>query len=101
MPKLKIVYLNLIIISASVISFEIISTRISSVIFVYNYAFIILSLAILGLGCGGIFSYYKIKKKSSTDSFKIISGTVFLIGLSFSLFIVTVIELNITNPFIY
>ena len=101
MPKLKIVYLNLIIISASVISFEIISTRISSVIFVYNYAFIILSLAILGLGCGGIFSYYKIKKKSSTDSFKIISGTVLLIGLSFSLFIVTVIELNITNPFIY
>ena len=101
MKNKKIVYLNLIIISASIICFEIISTRISSVIFEYNYAFIILSLAILGLGCGGIFSYYKINKKESGEFFKFISRIIFLIGISFSFFIITVIELSITSPYLY
>ena len=62
MPNLKVVYPNFIVVSASVIRFEIISTRILSIIFVNNYAIIILLLAILGLGRGGTFSYYKIKK---------------------------------------
>ncbi|HQM37173.1 MAG TPA: hypothetical protein PKV79_10075, partial [Candidatus Marinimicrobia bacterium] len=55
----KLAYLNLFLVSATVICFEIIATRISSVIFVSNYAFIILSLAIFGLGMGGVFSYYR------------------------------------------
>ncbi len=101
MPNLKVVYLNLIVISASVISYEIISTRISSVIFVYNYAFIILSLAILGLGCGGIYSYYRIQKKKPTELINVIVKIIFLIGISFSFFIIAIIKLNITNPFVY
>jgi len=101
MPNLKVVYLNLIVISASVISFEIISTRISSVIFVNNYAFIILSLAILGLGCGGIYSYYRIKKKKPAELFNVIAKIIFLIGISFSFFISAIIKFNITNPFVY
>ena len=101
MPNLKVVYLNLVVISASVISFEIISTRISSVIFVNNYAFIILSLAILGLGCGGIYSYYRIKKKKPAELFNLIAKIIFLIGISFSFFIIAIIKFNITNPFVY
>ncbi len=50
------VNLNILVVSAVVICFEIISTRISSLIFVQNYAFMILSLAIVGLGSGGIYS---------------------------------------------
>jgi spermidine synthase len=101
MPNLKVVYLNLIVISASVISFEIISTRISSVIFVNNYAFIILSLAILGLGCGGIYSYYRIKNKQPSELINVIAKLIFLIGISFSFFITAIIKFNITNPFVY
>jgi spermidine synthase len=101
MPNLKVIYRNLIIISASVISFEIISTRISSVIFVNNYAFIILSLSILGLGCGGIYSYYKIKNTQSTELINVIAKLIFLIALSFSFFIIAIIKFSITNPFIY
>jgi spermidine synthase len=101
MQNKKLVYLNLIIISASVICFEIISTRISSVVFVNNYAFIILSLAILGLGCGGIYSYYKIKKKVTDDLSRFFAQIISLIGIAFSLFIVAVIKLSITNPLVY
>ena len=101
MPRLKIVYLNLIVISASVISFEIISTRISSVIFVNDYAFIILSLAILGLGCGGIYSYYGIKNKKPAELFNSVAKIILLVGAAFSFFIIAIIKLNITNPFIY
>ncbi|MEJ2049652.1 MAG: hypothetical protein P8Y60_07400, partial [Calditrichota bacterium] len=60
MKNYKIVYLGLFVVSAAVVCFEIISTRISSLVFVSNYAIIILSIAILGIGCGGIYSYYKI-----------------------------------------
>ncbi|MEJ2196222.1 MAG: hypothetical protein P8X73_15370, partial [Ignavibacteriaceae bacterium] len=101
MPKLKVIYLNLIVISASVICFEIISTRISSVIFVNNYAFIILSLAILGLGCGGIYSYYRIKNKNPAELFNVIAKIIFLIGISFSFFIIAIIKFKITDPFVY
>ena len=101
MQNTKLVYLNLIIISATVICFEIVSTRISSVIFVNNYAFIILSLAILGLGCGGIFSYYRIKKKEPAELFHAIAKIIFLIGISFSFFIIAITKFNITNPLIY
>jgi len=97
----KLVYLNLLLISASIICFEIISTRISSVIFVNNYAFIILSLAILGLGSGGIFSYYKIRTEEAHKLSKVIVKSVILIGVSFDIFIIAVIELSITNPFVY
>ncbi|MCL4386135.1 MAG: hypothetical protein M1479_04165 [Actinobacteria bacterium] len=49
----KRLFLAIFIISAASLSFEIIITRISSIIFTFNYAFILVSLAILGLGCGG------------------------------------------------
>lgn len=101
MKDKKLIYLNLSLISASMICFEIISTRISSVIFVNNYAFIILSLAILGLGTGAIFSYYKIKTTKTPAIFKIIVRVIIFSGISFVLFIVGIIKLTITNPFFY
>ena len=102
MPNNRIIYLSLLRISAAVISFEIISTRISSVIFVQNYAFIILSFAILGLGSGGIYSFYKIKPRvGETKSLKIFSLSIFLSGASLIIFIILVIILSITNPYIY
>jgi len=101
MSNLRIIYLSLVVVSASVLSFEIISTRITSVIFVNNYAFIILSLAILGLGSGGIYSFYGIKKKKPAELFSLVAKIIFLTGFSFSFFISAVIKLNITNAFIY
>ncbi len=102
MNNAKSLNLSILVVSAVVICFEIISTRISSVIFVQNYAFMILSLAILGLGSGGIYSYYKIEpEEGSNKSPKIFSKFIILSGISLILFIVLEIILSITNPYIY
>ena len=99
MPNNRIIYFNLAVISAAIICFEILSTRISSVIFVSNYAFIIISLAILGIGCGSIFSYYKIDIKGKFQ--KKIAKYILFVGLSFLFFILIVVELKVTNLVTY
>jgi hypothetical protein len=91
------VYVTLFFLSASILCFEIVSTRIASVIFVQDYAFITLSLALLGLGSGGVFSYYRIR--AGDDPSKIIFRTLCALGVSLCLFITATIELSITNPF--
>jgi len=102
MNNAKGLNLSILVVSAVVVCFEIISTRISSLIFVQNYAFIILSLAILGLGSGGIYSYYKIKpEEGSTNNPKIFSLFILLSGVSLIIFIVLEIILSITSPYIY
>jgi SAM-dependent methyltransferase len=101
MPKTSIIYLNILIISAAIVCFEVVSTRISSVIFVNNHAYIILSLAILGLGMGGIYSHYKIKSNEISGISKVVARTTILIGTSLLFFITTIILLDITTPFIY
>jgi predicted membrane-bound spermidine synthase len=100
-PKNSLVYLAILIVSAVVVCFEIVTTRISSVIFINNYAAIILSLAILGLGIGGIYSHYRLKFDEMDGILRVVSRTIILMGISFLCFIVTVIRLNIENPFIY
>ncbi len=99
MNNTRLIYLSLFLLPASILCFEILSTRIASVIFVQDYAFIILSLAILGLGSGGIFSYYRVK--TSDDPFEISLWSLVVLGVSLCLFIVAVIELSITDPFIF
>ncbi|MGA9364411.1 MAG: hypothetical protein WBW16_08600 [Bacteroidota bacterium] len=97
----RLIYLNLFFLSASVLCFEIISTRVSSVIFVNDYAFIIISLAILGLGSGGVFSYYSIRTREGDILSKVVFQSLFFLAISLCLFIISVIEISITNPFIY
>ena len=99
MKNTPLVYLTLFLLSASILCFEIISTRIASVIFVQDYAFIILSLALLGLGSGGVLSYYKIK--STENPSRILLQSFSLLGVSLCLFIVAVIELALTNSFVF
>ncbi len=97
----KLIYLNLFLLSAAVLCFEIVSTRISSLIFAYDYAFIILSLAILGLGTGGIFSYYRIKNTEASGAPSVIALVLLVSGVSLLLFVIIVAELKLTNPFVY
>jgi len=98
-------FLGIFIVSAAVISFEIIITRISSLVFTYNYAFVIISLAILGLGSGGIYSFYRWRAKNIHKPEEIYSTLSFNSGL-FSIFIglfaILITTLSFfTNPFLY
>ncbi len=101
MKNIKPIYITLFLISASIICFEIVSTRISSLIFAYNYAFIIFSLAILGLGMGGIFSHYRISSDDSATITSVTVKTINLLGVSLVFFIAAIIFFSISNPFIY
>ena len=94
-----LVYSSLFLLSASVLCFEIVSTRIASVIFVQDYAFIILSLALLGLGAGGVFSYYRIKP--GDDPSRVIYRVLLALGVTICLFVTVTIELSIANPFLF
>ena len=103
MTKLGQVLLVLFIASASVLSFEIIATRISSVIFVNSYAFAILSFAILGLSLGAIYEYYFGKKETLTEKNESqIFAPVFYHGVSTLLFIFIVTKVPaVTSPFFF
>jgi len=101
MNEKKRAYLNLFFISAVMISFEIISTRISSVIFVNQYAFMVLSLAILGLGSGAVFCFYRIKDIEKELLFGTVARFVLFMALSLILFIACIIRFAITNPLWY
>jgi len=92
-------FLGIFSLSASVIIFEIVVTRISSIIFTYNYAFLVVSLAILGLGCGGIFAYYRYNPKRSYKQFEILSKLSFYSCL-FSIFI-TLFIIFVTKVFFF
>jgi MFS family permease len=97
--KNALAYSSLFFLSASVLCFEIVSTRIASVIFVQDYAFIILSLALLGLGAGGVFSYYRVKP--GDDPSRTVCRVLFALGASLCVFVAATVEFSITNPFLF
>ncbi len=99
MTRNTLVYWSLFLLSASILCFEIVSTRIASVIFVQDYAFITLSLALLGIGGGGVFSYSMIK--AGDDPSKVVYRVLFALGISLCIFITATIELSITSPFVF
>jgi hypothetical protein len=55
--------------------FEVLSTRSSKVAFGYDFQFIILSLAILGIGIGGMFVYFRFNNLSSEKVPQILTYT--------------------------
>ena len=93
------VYGSVFLLSASVLCFEIVSTRIASVIFVQDYAFIILSLALLGIGSGGVFSYYRVG--TAVDLPRVAGRAALALGVSLCIFTAAVTGLSITNQFAF
>ena len=61
-------YLSVALISLSVLMLEIGLTRIFSIMFESHYAFLVISLAVLGLGLGGIYIHIKVSKLMDCDA---------------------------------
>ncbi len=53
----------------------------------------------LGIGAGGVFSYYKVK--AGDDPSKIVYRVLFALGISLCIFITATIGLSITSPFVF
>ena len=58
------IYLGVFLISFATLMLEIGLTRIFSVLYEYHYAFLAVSLAISGIGAGGIFFHTKLNRPS-------------------------------------
>jgi len=73
--------------SFSVLAFEITLIRILSVMLTYHYVFTIISLALLGLGAGGIFIYLfgsRIQKGRNIFSFLTVCSSLYSLAMAFS-----------------
>lgn len=62
------IYSGVALISLSILMLEIGLTRIFSVMFESHYVFLIISLAILGLGLGGVYVHMRMAKKSEQNA---------------------------------
>jgi len=57
-PAFGVVYAGVALTTASTLIFELALTRLFSVIFYYHFAFLAISIALFGLGAGGVVSYF-------------------------------------------
>ena len=80
----RIILYSLFVVSSSTLCFEILATRITSVIFVNHFAFIIISLAILGLSLGAIFAHYYFDKRKPTSLVSSLSKNLIILSISSS-----------------
>jgi len=77
---------SVFIVSLSVLMFEITLTRIFSVISSYHFVFVVVSLAVLGLGLGGAFTH-RIKQKIAGKGS--VSSALLFLSLLFSLSLIS------------
>ena len=85
--------IGIFLLSFSVLAFEITITRILSVILYYHLAFMVISLAMLGLGAGGVYVYFSNKLKEKADFF------ISLFALLSSISIIVSLVLVLSFPF--
>lgn len=57
-PAWPVLYAAIALTTAATLVLELSLTRIFSVVFYYHFAFLAISIALFGLGAGGVFSYY-------------------------------------------
>ncbi len=89
------------IVSLSLLMFEILLTRIFSVILYYQSVFIIVSAAIFGLGLGAIFlRLLRLRPTSAAGSLRIASLLCLLLAFSLSLSTIFLVELPGTKSWV-
>lgn len=85
-----LIYLSVFLITLSLFSFEILLTRLFSVILSHNLVFLVVSFAILGSGLGGIGSYHWLKKKRNLNTSKMLIKLSAFLALSMALTVMLV-----------
>jgi spermidine synthase/MFS family permease len=88
-----------VLLSASMLCFEVVATRVASVVFVSDFAYIIISLGILGLGGGGWIAHQRGVGKTTSALFLPVMFS--LLGFSLALFAAVVTWLAITSAYLF
>ena len=83
-------YSGIFILTASILCLEVLASRVASIIFIHHYAFMVVSLAVLGLGCGGILVFYRSDPGSENDAFETMSKGGILLAVTVTLFLLGV-----------
>lgn len=97
--NIAILLFGVFVVSFGVLAFEISLTRIFSIILDYHYTFLVVSLALFGLGLGGVIANYLSSKTSQKDNFArlAILAIVFSVLMTFlTLAVVAVPNLGVT-----
>lgn len=92
--KLAILLFGVFVISFGVLAFEIGLTRVFSIMLDYHYTFLVVSLALFGLGLGGVLAHYFSSKTSTKDNF----ARLAILGLTFSLLMTFLTLLAVAAP---
>lgn len=92
-----IMYFALFLITLSLFSYEILLTRLFSVILSHNLVFLVVSFAILGNGLGGIFTYRQLSKNSKIDIKVLISKLSIVLFISIFLTIIIIYKMPYIN----
>lgn len=90
--------IGIFLLSFSVLAFEITITRILSVILYYHLAFMVISLAMLGLGAGGVYVYFSKKLREKTDFFISLFTLLSSISIVFSLVLTLSLPFKLSVP---
>lgn len=93
--KLAILLFGVFVTSFGVLSFEIALTRIFSIMLDYHYTFLVVSLALFGLGLGGVIAHYLSRKNSIKDNFSRLA--VLAIAFSFLTTFLTLLTVSTPN----
>jgi hypothetical protein len=91
---------GIFLVSLSSLMLEILITRVYSVIIWYGYAFVAISVAMLGLSFGGIFSHFFVKVKAVLEKITI-ATLIFSISIPISLYAVLQVPLSMYVLYAY
>ncbi len=86
------IFTAVMLISSSVLMLEVGLTRIFSVLFDYHYTFLAVSMALLGLGLGGVFFQIKLDAKPYMHTFLNLTGVLFGMTLMIFVFSITAVS---------
>ena len=97
MPKKRLfpIYLGIFLISAATLMFEVSLTRIFSVIQWYHFAFMVISIALLGFGVAGTFLAISKVMKKEIDKLLFIFSLLFSVFVIFSFLVINQIPFDI------
>jgi len=96
----KKTYIGIFLVSFATLMYEILMTRIFSVTLVYHYAFLVVSIALLGMTIGANFVYLFPKnfEDKKTDYWLSLATLLFGLSIIFSFFVQTNVYFSFTNP---